>query len=46
MIFWPAPVTNLSLAKVVVMDWVCRRTNYTTLTDSESVQTAKVVMRN
>lgn len=46
MIFWPAPATNLPLAKVVVMDWVCRRTNYTTLTDSESVQTAKVVMRN
>ena len=40
------PTTNANLAKVVVMDWICRRTNYTTLTDSESVQTAKVVMRN
>lgn len=46
MTFWPAPSTNPALAKVVVMDWICRRTNYTTLTDSESVQTAKVVMRN
>lgn len=46
MIFWPAPTTNLPLTKVVVMDWICKRTNYTTLTDSESVQTAKVVMRN
>jgi hypothetical protein len=46
MTFWPAPAASPSLAKVVVMDWICRRTNYTTLTDSESVQTAKVVMRN
>ena len=35
-----------SLVKVIVMDWICRRTNYISLTDSESVQTAKVVMRN
>jgi len=40
------PATNAVLTKVVVMDWICRRTNYLTLTDSESVQTAKVVMRN
>lgn len=38
--------TTASLVKVVVMDWICRRTNYISLTDSESVQTAKVVMRN
>lgn len=38
--------TNAALAKVVVMDWTCRRTNYLTLKDTESVQTAKVVMRN
>lgn len=38
--------TNAALTKVIVMDWICRRTNYVTLTDSESVQTAKVVMRN
>jgi hypothetical protein len=46
MTFVPAPTTNPALTKVVVMDWICRRTNYTTLTDSESVQTAKVVLRN
>jgi len=46
MTFVPAPTTNPALAKVVVMDWVCKRTNYMTLTDSESVQTAKVVLRN
>jgi len=38
--------TNAALAKVVVMDWTCRRTNYLSLKDTESVQTAKVVMRN
>ena len=38
--------SSASLVKVIVMDWICRRTNYTSLTDSESVQTAKVVMRN
>jgi Tfp pilus assembly protein PilW len=38
--------STASLVKVIVMDWICRRTNYTSLTDSESVQTAKVVMRN
>jgi len=38
--------TNAALAKVVVMDWTCHRTNYLTLKDTESVQTAKVVMRN
>ena len=46
MTFVPAPSTNPALTKVIVMDWVCKRTNYLTLTDSESVQTAKVVMRN
>jgi type II secretory pathway pseudopilin PulG len=46
MTFWPAPITNPALAKVIIMDWTCRRTNYTTITDSESVQSAKVVMRN
>jgi YD repeat-containing protein len=46
MTFTPAPSTNPALAKVVVMNWVCKRTNYMSLTDSESVQTAKVVMRN
>jgi prepilin-type N-terminal cleavage/methylation domain-containing protein len=35
-----------TLTKVIVMDWICRRTNYATLSDSESVQTAKVVLRN
>jgi len=46
MTFTPCASTNAGLTKVVVMDWVCRRTNYVSLTDSESVQTAKVVMRN
>lgn len=46
MTFWPAASNNPALTKVVVMDWICRRTNYTTLTDTESIQTAKVVMRN
>lgn len=44
MLFWPS--TNASFTKVVVMDWICKKTNYSTLTDSESVQTAKVVLRN
>jgi len=41
--------TNTSTAnqvKVIVINWICRRTNYLTLTDSESIQTAKVVLRN
>ncbi len=46
MTFVPCASSNVNLVKCVVMDWVCRRTNYTSLTDSESVQTAKVVMRN
>ena len=46
MTFTPCSTNSVALAKVVVMDWVCHRTNYITLTDSESVQTAKVVMRN
>ncbi len=40
------PTTNASLAKVVVLEWVCRRTNYLSLQNSESVQTAKIVLRN
>jgi Tfp pilus assembly protein PilW len=46
MTFTPCASTNINLVKCVVMDWICKRTNYTSLTDSESVQTAKVVMRN
>ena len=46
MTFWPATSNNPALAKVVVMDWYCQRTNYGTLMDAESIQTAKVVMRN
>lgn len=46
MTFWPCDATNCQLAKVVVIDWICRRTNYATLRDTESVQTAKVVLRN
>ena len=40
------PTTNASLAKVVVLEWVCRRTNFMSLANSESVQTAKIVLRN
>jgi type II secretory pathway pseudopilin PulG len=43
-LFWPS--SNATSTKVIVIDWVCKKTNYTTLTDSESVQTAKVVLRN
>ena len=32
--------------KCIVMDWVCRKTNYMSSRETESVQTAKVVMRN
>jgi Tfp pilus assembly protein PilW len=46
MTFWPAYASNCSMAKVIVINWICRRTNYTSLTDTESVQTAKVVLRN
>jgi hypothetical protein len=50
MTFMALPTTNTqaqaALAKVVVMDWICKKTNYLTLTDSESVQTAKVILRN
>jgi hypothetical protein len=40
------PATNTTVAKVVVLEWVCRRTNYLSLQNSESVQTAKIVLRN
>jgi hypothetical protein len=40
------PSSNSIDTKLIVMDWVCKRTNYLSLTDSESVQTAKVVLRN
>ena len=46
MTFWPAYSNNCPLAKVVVVNWICRRTNYASLMDSESVQTAKIVLRN
>jgi len=46
MTFWTLATNNPALVKVIVMDWICRRTNFISLTDSESVQTAKVVMRN
>ena len=46
MTFWSAYSSNCPLAKVVVVNWICRRTNYATLMDSESVQTAKIVLRN
>jgi len=32
--------------KCIVMDWVCRRNNYLSSKETESVQTAKVVLRN
>lgn len=38
--------TNAALAKVIVLEWTCVRTNYLTLQNSESVQTAKIVLRN
>lgn len=44
MLFWPA--TNASQVKVIVLDWICKRTNIMSLTASESVQTAKIVLRN
>lgn len=44
MTFWPT--TTPALGKVIIINWICRRTNYTSLTDTESVQTAKVVLRN
>jgi Tfp pilus assembly protein PilW len=40
------PTTNAAWTKVIVLDWICRRTNYSTLNNSESIQTAKIVMRN
>lgn len=46
MTFTPCASTNLPLVKVVVMDWTCQRTNFLTLKNTESVQTAKVVLRN
>jgi hypothetical protein len=50
MTFASLPVSNnlakAALAKVIVMDWICKKTNYLTLTDSESIQTAKVILRN
>ncbi len=42
--FWPA--SNAALAKVILINWVCSRTNYATLKNTESVQSAKIVMRN
>jgi hypothetical protein len=47
MTFFPLTTNDTPQStKVVVLDWICRKTNYTTLTDSESVQTAKIVLRN
>ena len=47
MTFWPVPSTNAAAsAKVIVLNWVCLKTNYLSLQDSESVQTAKIVLRN
>jgi type II secretory pathway component PulJ len=46
MTFAPAGATNCMLAKVIVVNWICCRTNYSIQTDSESVQTAKIVLRN
>ncbi len=40
------PATNAALTKVIEIDWLCKRTNYITDSDTESVQTTKVVMRN
>lgn len=40
------PAATPALAKVVLINWTCSRTNYTTLKNTESVQTAKVVLRN
>lgn len=42
--FWPA--TTPALAKVILINWTCTKTNYLSLRNTESVQTAKVVMRN
>ncbi|HZQ45851.1 MAG TPA: hypothetical protein VFC07_02470, partial [Verrucomicrobiae bacterium] len=42
--FWPAATPDK--AKVILINLVASRTNYTSLTNSESVQTAKVVLRN
>lgn len=42
--FWPAATP--ALAKVILINLVASRKNYTSLTNSESVQTAKVVLRN
>ena len=34
MVFFPVTTNDsASSAKVIVLDWVCRKTNYTTLTD-------------
>ena len=46
MVFFPLNTNAASKIKVVVVNWACAKTNYATLTDSESVQTAKIVLRN
>jgi len=38
--------SNAASAKVIEINFTCVRTNYTTVTDSETIQTAKFVMRN
>jgi Tfp pilus assembly protein PilW len=40
------PTLATTNTKVIVMDWVCARTNYMSSKNTESVQTAKVVLRN
>ncbi|EEF61595.1 PilW family protein [Pedosphaera parvula] len=40
------PASSADDTKVIIMDWVCKKTNYMSITDSESIQTAKVVLRN
>lgn len=40
------PASNAVSAKGVLMSFTCLRTNYLGLTDSESVETASIVMRN
>jgi Tfp pilus assembly protein PilW len=38
--------SNAQSAKGVLMSFTCVRTNYATLTDSEAVETASIIMRN
>jgi len=44
--FYPCPATNVSIAKLIDVSWRCSRQILGAKINTESVQTAKIVIRN